>query len=377
MAIKAFVVDDSAVVRKFLSDTLVGGGIEVVGTASDPLFAWPKMESNWPDVLVLDVEMPRMDGITFLKKVMSERPTPVVMCSTLTEKGCETTLQALAAGAVSFVTKPKMGLKDFLEDRGNGLVDAVRAASRANLRALPGRAVAGRPGVPGGLGTAGARPQSPFARPPVPAPLRPSSATGAMAETTDRVVAIGISTGGVQSIEVVLRQLDRTAPGIVMVQHMPERFTASFAARLNTVCDMEVLEARDGDRVINGRVLIAPGGKHMTLKRSGAQYVVEVRDGPLINHHRPSVDVLFRSVAACAGRNAIGVIMTGMGDDGARGLRDMHQAGAYTAAQDEASCVVFGMPAEAIKLGAHDDIVALPEVAGWIRQAASRPLRRG
>ena len=370
MAIKAFVVDDSAVVRKFLSDTLVSGGIEVVGTASDPLFAWPKMEANWPDVLVLDVEMPRMDGITFLKKVMSERPTPVVMCSTLTEKGCETTLQALAAGAVSFVTKPKMGLKDFLEDRGNGLVDAVRAASRANLRALSGRAVAGRPGAPG-LRVAPAP-----VRPMASAPLRPSSASGAMAETTDRVVAIGISTGGVQSIEVVLRQLDRTAPGIVMVQHMPERFTASFAARLNTVCDMEVLEARDGDRVINGRVLIAPGGKHMTLKRSGAQYVVEVRDGPLINHHRPSVDVLFRSVAACAGRNAIGLIMTGMGDDGARGLRDMHQTGAYTAAQDEASCVVFGMPAEAIKLGAHDDIVPLSEVAGWIRQTAARPLRR-
>ncbi|HPU52268.1 MAG TPA: chemotaxis response regulator protein-glutamate methylesterase [Burkholderiaceae bacterium] len=370
MGIKAFVVDDSAVVRTFLSDTLIAGGIEVVGTASDPVFAWPKMESNWPDVLVLDVEMPRMDGITFLKKVMAERPTPVVMCSTLTEKGCETTLQALAAGAVSFVTKPKMGLKDFLEDRGNGLVDAVRAASRANLRALSGRALPGRPG------TAAVRPTSAFARPAVGAPQRASSATGAMAETTDRVVAVGISTGGVQSIEVVLRQFDRTAPGMVMVQHMPERFTASFAARLNTVCDVEVLEAKDGDRVINGRVLIAPGGKHMTLKRSGAQYVVEVRDGPLINHHRPSVDVLFRSVAACAGRNAIGVIMTGMGDDGARGLRDMHQAGAYTAAQDEASCVVFGMPAEAIKLGAHDDIVALPDIAAWIRQAAARPLRR-
>ena len=357
MAIKAFVVDDSAVVRKFLSDTLIAGGIEVVGTAADPLFAWPKMEANWPDVLVLDVEMPRMDGITFLKKVMSERPTPVVMCSTLTEKGCETTLQALAAGAVSFVTKPKMGLKDFLEDRGNGLVDAVRAASRANLRALSGRALAGRPGAP----ALRAAPAS--GRPMASAPLRPSSASGAMAETTDRVVAIGISTGGVQSIEVVLRQLDRTAPGIVMVQHMPERFTASFAARLNTVCDMEMLEARDGDRVINGRVLIAPGGRHMTLKRSGAQYVVEVRDGPLINHHRPSVDVLFRSVAACAGRNAIGLIMTGMGDDGARGLRDMHQTGAYTAAQDEASCVVFGMPREAIAHGASHEVLPLTQIA--------------
>ena len=209
-------------------------------------------------------------------------------------------------------------------------------------------------------------------------PSRRSTGPGAAGTNlthADRVVAIGISTGGVQSIEVVLRQLDRTAPGIVMVQHMPERFTASFAARLNTLCDMEVLEAKDGDRVVNGRVLIAPGGRHMTLKRSGAQYVVEVRDGPLINHHRPSVDVLFRSVAACAGRNAIGIIMTGMGDDGARGLREMREAGALTAAQDEASCVVFGMPAEAIRLGAAADVVPLSGVAGWIRQAAARPVR--
>ncbi len=352
MSIKVFVVDDSAVVRTFLADTLAAGGLEVVGTAADPLFAWPKMQSNWPDVVVLDVEMPRMDGISFLRKLMSERPTPVVMCSTLTEKGCQTTMDALAAGAVSFVTKPKLGLREFLGDRSNGLVEAVRAAARANVRALQ--------------------------PPPVAAAVQKRPAPpvqGAMAETTDRVVAIGISTGGVQSIEVVLRQLDRTAPGIVMVQHMPEHFTASFAARLNTVCDLEVLEARSGERVLNGRVLIAPGGRHMTLKRSGAQYVVDVRDGPLINHHRPSVDVLFRSVAACAGRNALGLIMTGMGDDGARGLREMRDAGAHTAAQDEASCVVFGMPAEAIKLGAADDVVPLSGIAGWLRQAAQRPLR--
>ncbi len=351
MSIKAFLIDDSAVVRKHLADTLTAGGIEVIGSAGDPLFAWPKLESHWPDVIVLDVEMPRMDGITFLRKVMSERPTPVVMCSTLTEKGCETTMQALAAGAVSFVTKPKMGLKDFLTDRTNGLVDAVKAAAKANLRALPK------------LPPAGPRPAAPTA------PLH------AMAETTDRVVAIGISTGGVQSIEAVLRELDRTAPGIVMVQHMPEKFTASFAARLNSICDMEIIEAKDGDRVINGRVLIAPGGKHMQLKRSGAQYVVEVRDGPLINHHRPSVDVLFRSVAQCAGRNALGIIMTGMGDDGAHGLRQMRDAGAYTMAQDEASCVVFGMPAEAIKLGGVDHIVPLLDIAAWIRHTVTQPLR--
>jgi two-component system chemotaxis response regulator CheB len=271
-------------------------------------------------------------------------------------------MQALAAGAVSFVTKPKMGLKDFLEDSSNGLVEAVRGVSRANLRAFAQ------------VSRTSSSPARKTAFSTAPAVSR-AGTNAAMAETTDRVVAIGISTGGVQSIEVVLRQLDRTAPGIVMVQHMPEKFTASFAARLNSVCDMEVLEAKDGDRVINGRVLIAPGGKHMQLKRSGAQYIVEVRDGPLINHHKPSVDVLFRSVAQCAGRNALGIIMTGMGDDGARGLREMHQAGAHTAAQDEASCVVFGMPNEAIKLGAADQVVPLDDIAGWIRQAAGRPLR--
>jgi len=358
-SIQAFVIDDSAVVRKHLCETLAAGGITVLGSAADPLFAWPKMTTQWPDVIVLDVEMPRMDGISFLKKLMAERPTPVVMCSTLTERGCETTMQALAAGAVSFVTKPKMGLREFLTDRSNGLVDAVKAAARANLRAFSSaRAAAAAPaGAP-------ARPA-----------LRPTALPGAMAETTDRVVAIGISTGGVQSIETVLRQLDRTTPGIVMVQHMPEKFTASFAARLNGIVEMEVLEAKDGDRLINGRVLIAPGGRHMQLRRSGAQYVVEVRDGPVVNHHKPSVDVLMRSVAQCAGRNALGIVMTGMGDDGARGLRDMRQAGAYTAAQDEATSVVYGMPAEAVKHGGVDDVVALPNIAEWIQRTAVKPLR--
>lgn len=357
MSITAFVIDDSAIVRKHLADLLEKGGIDVLGAASDPVFAWPKLEARWPDVIVLDVEMPRMDGISFLKKLMSERPTPVVMCSTLTEKGCETTLQALAAGAVSFVTKPKLGLKSFLEDRGNGLVEAVRSASRVNMKAV-------------------AMPASASSTPALRAPsIQPVAGAAAMAETTDRVIAVGISTGGVQSIESVLRRLDRTAPGIVMVQHMPEKFTAAFASRLNGICDMEVLEAKDGDRVVNGRVLIAPGGKHMTVKRSGAQYVVEVRDGPLINHHRPSVDVLFRSVASAVGRNAVGIVMTGMGDDGARGLRDMRLAGAYTAAQDEQSSVVFGMPAEAIRLGAADDIVSLDEVPDWMLHVARLPLR--
>ncbi|MDE2594257.1 MAG: chemotaxis response regulator protein-glutamate methylesterase [Burkholderiales bacterium] len=368
MAITAFVIDDSAVVRKHLTETLTAGGIQVLGSASDPLFALPKLQANWPNVIVLDVEMPRMDGISFLKKLMAEHPTPVVMCSTLTEKGCETTMQALAAGAVSFVTKPKMGLKGFLEDRSNGLVEAVKAAAKANLRAFAA------PSKTASLPVARAIPPRPVASSAVAAGKAPLM-QGALSETTDRVVAIGISTGGVQSIEVVLRQLDRTCPGILIVQHMPAAFTASFAERLNGVCDMEVLEAKDGDRLINGRVLIAPGGRHMQLKRSGAQYVVEIKDGPLINHHRPSVDVLFRSVAACAGRNAVGLIMTGMGDDGARGLKDMLEAGAYTAAQDEASCVVFGMPAMALKLGAAEEVVGLQDIAQWIRQAVIRPLR--
>jgi two-component system chemotaxis response regulator CheB len=372
MSIKAFVVDDSAVVRKHLSDALTAGGIDVIGTAADPLFAWPKMESHWPDVLVLDVEMPRMDGISFLERVMAERPLPVVMCSTLTEAGCETTMRALAAGAVGFVTKPRLGLKSFLEDGSSGLVEAVRAAARANMRALGATAARGA----GAAGSAALKAGQPPRPRPLLAPSAGTAAATSMAETTDRVIAMGLSTGGVQSIEVVLRGTPRTSPGIVMVQHMPEKFTAAFAQRLNTVCDLEVLEAKDGDRVINGRVLIAPGGKHMQLKRSGAQYVVEVRDGPLINHHRPSVDVLFRSVAACAGRNAIGAIMTGMGDDGARGLREMHDAGAHTAAQDEASCVVFGMPKEAMRHNAVDSVVPLVDMADWLQAAALRPLKK-
>ncbi|MFM8899643.1 MAG: chemotaxis response regulator protein-glutamate methylesterase [Burkholderiales bacterium] len=362
MPVRAMIVDDSAVVRKHLADTLTAGGVQVIASASDPIFAWPKMQENWPDVLVLDVEMPRMDGITFLKKIMTERPTPVVMCSTLTEAGCETTMQALAAGAVSFVTKPKMGLKSFLEDSSNGLVDAVRAAAKANLRAVAGSKAA-----------FAARAQTaPVGSVPV---VAVPSAQGAMAVTTDRVIALGLSTGGVQSVEVVLKMLSRTSPGVVMVQHMPEKFTASLAARLNGLCDLDVSEAKDGDRVYNGRVLIAPGGCHMKLKRSGAQYVVEVFDGPLVNRHKPSVDVLFRSVAACAGRNALGVIMTGMGDDGARGLREMREAGAMTAAQDEASCVVFGMPKEAIKLGAADEVISLHDVAPWLMHQANQPLK--
>ncbi len=368
--ITAIVVDDSAVVRKHLSDTLTAGGIDVIATAGDPLFAWPKMEARWPDVIVLDVEMPRMDGITFLRKVMTERPTPVVMCSTLTAAGANTTLQALAEGAVSFVTKPRMGLKDFLTDPSNGLVASVRAAAQANVRAMTPRSGA----VAAPAGAAGTSPGK--AAPPARATLTlPASA--AMDETTDRVIAIGSSTGGVQAIETVLTALPRTTPGIVIVQHMPETFTGAFASRLNGLCEMEVREARDGDRVIPGRVLIAPGAKHMQLTRSGAQYVVVVRDGPLVNRHKPSVDVLLKSVAHCAGRNAVGAILTGMGDDGARGLLEMHQAGARTVAQDEASSVVFGMPKEAIRLGGVDSVMPLQGIAPWLLRQSTEALMAG
>ena len=352
-AIRVMIVDDSAIVRKHLTDLLTKAGISVMGAAADPLFAMQRMKADWPDVLVLDVEMPRMDGITFLKQVMAERPTPVVMCSTLTEKGGQTTMQALAAGAVGFVTKPKMGLKDFLEDESNGIVAAVRAAARANLSALK------------------------RAMPAMPKPGAARALVGgqeAMAETTDRVIAVAISTGGVQTIESVLTRLPRTLPGMVIVQHMPANFTASLANRLNGLCELEVMEAKDGDRVINGRVLFAPGGRHMRLRRSGAQYVVEVFDGPLVNHLRPNADVLFKSVAQCAGRNAIGLVMTGMGDDGARGLKEMANAGARTAAQDEASCVVYGMPKEALKHGGVQQVVSLEDVPSWLMQAARAPV---
>jgi two-component system, chemotaxis family, protein-glutamate methylesterase/glutaminase len=345
--ITVIIVDDSAVVRQALSGVLQkAADIEVIAVAADPLFALEKMRKRWPDVVITDVEMPRMDGIRFVQQIMAERPTPVVVCSSLTAKGAETTLQVLAAGALSVVTKPRMGVKSFLEDASQDLIAAVRAAARANRGAL--RPVARAEPVP----------QKHDA-----SVILPATGVRAMARTTERIVAIGTSTGGTQALEVVLTALPRVCPGIVVVQHMPEQFTASFAARLDSLCEMEVREARDGDRIAQGRVLIAPGGKHMLVHRSGAYYQVEVRDGPLVNRHRPSVDVLFRSTAQHAGRNALGIIMTGMGDDGARGLRELHDAGAATIAQDEASCVVYGMPREAVRMGGVDRSVPLQGIA--------------
>lgn len=336
--IRVMIVDDSAVMRQVLSATLQSDpAIEVMGVAQDPLFAMQKMARQWPDVIVLDVEMPRMDGITFLKKIMAERPTPVVICSSLTEQGAETTMQALAAGAVNIITKPKSGLSQYLQDASNDLTSAVKAAAHANIQRLSNSAISHKLTADAVLPAGHAH----------------------MVRTTETVVAIGTSTGGTQALEAVLTALPRICPGIVVVQHMPEKFTEAFARRLNGLCQVEVKEAANGDRVIQGRVLIAPGGRHMLLKRSGAQYHVEVIDGPLVSRHRPSVDVLFRSVSRFAGKNALGIIMTGMGDDGAKGLKEMRDAGAKTIAQDEETCVVYGMPREAVKLGAVDIILPL------------------
>ena len=348
--IKVLVVDDSAVVRQVVTNLLAADpGIEVIAAVADPILAIPRMNAQWPDVIVLDIEMPRMDGITFLKKIMAERPTPVVICSTLAEAGAQTSMAALAAGAVAIITKPKIGLRQFLEDASQDMVSAVKAAAHANVKAL--RATI--------KNTADVIMQ--------PAGEKHS----AMIQTTERVVALGTSTGGTQALELVLTGLPRVTPGIVIVQHMPEKFTAAFAERLNSLSQIEVKEAKNNDRVINSRALIAPGGKHMLLRRTGAQYYVEVMDGPLVNRHRPSVDVLFRSVAKCAGANALGVIMTGMGDDGAAGLLEMRNAGARTVGQDEASCVVYGMPKEAVKRGGVEKTVSLNAIGREIMQQLS------
>ena len=344
--IKVMVVDDSAVVRQVLTGLLEADpAIEVLCAVADPLLAMTRMKAQWPDVIVLDIEMPRMDGLTFLRKIMSERPTPVIMCSTLAEKGAKTSMEALAAGAVAVITKPKLGIKQFLNDSCDDLLATVKTAVHANVKHLAVRE----------KNTADAI-------------LPPVENRTAMIQTTEHVVAIGTSTGGTQALEVVLKALPRVCPGIVIVQHMPEKFTAEFAARLDNICSISVKEAQNNDRVVPGLALIAPGGKHLLLRRRGAQYFAEVVDGPLVNRHRPSVDVLFRSVAKSAGANALGIIMTGMGDDGAAGLLEMRNAGAHTIAQDEESCVVYGMPKEAVLRGAVEKTVPLNAIAREIQQ---------
>lgn len=342
--IKVLIVDDSALVRQTLRDILaLDPQIEVMASASDPFVAAEKMKQEIPDVITLDIEMPRMDGITFLQKLMAQHPIPVVICSTLTEQGSETTLKALENGAVEIIQKPKLGTKSFLEESRVRICDAVKAAAQVRVKRSPEvRNI--EPKLTADAVIA-----------------RPTSK--AMIETTEKVVAVGASTGGTEALRVLLQAFPPDAPGVVVVQHMPEHFTGAFARRLDGICRITVKEAEQNDTVIRGRALIAPGNRHMLLKRSGARYYIEIKDGPLVCRHRPSVDVLFRSAARYAGRNCVGVIMTGMGDDGARGMREMNEAGATTIAQDEESCVVFGMPNEAIKLGGVDRVLPLVSIA--------------
>ena len=337
------VVDDSAVMREVMTAVLSRERGMSVTVAADPFIAMDKMRRQRPDVILLDLEMPRMDGLTFLQKIMAEDPIPVVICSALTVPDTSTGLEALEQGAVDVVTKPRLGLREFVHESAVMLTDTVRAAARAHVG--PRRAV---PKLPAKRLTADA--------------VLPARPKPTLALTTDKVVAVGASTGGTEALRVLLEAMPPDAPGLVIVQHMPEAFTAAFAQRLNQTCRIDVKEAAERDRIVTGRALIAPGNRHTLVRRSGAQYVVEVSDGPLVSRHRPSVDVLFRSVAQAAGPNAIGVIMTGMGDDGADGLVEMKRAGAATVAQDEMSCVVFGMPKEAIARGAVDEVVPLSRI---------------
>ncbi|MBU4260913.1 MAG: chemotaxis response regulator protein-glutamate methylesterase [Proteobacteria bacterium] len=343
--IRVLIVDDSAVVRQTMSDILASDpAIEVMATAGDPYIAADRMREEIPDVITLDVEMPRMDGISFLQRIMRQHPIPVVMCSSLTEKGSETAMKAMEYGAVEIIQKPRIGTKVFLEESRVSICDAVKAASQAKLGKISARTSLVAPKLSADV-------------------MIDKPASNAMIQTTEKVIVVGASTGGTEALRVFLESLPADSPGIVIVQHMPEGFTRAFAKRLDGLCRVTVKEAADNDTVVRGRALIAPGNHHTLLKRSGARYFLEVKDGPLVCRHRPSVDVLFRSAARYGGKNVVGVIMTGMGDDGAQGMLEMKQAGAFTIAQDEVSCVVFGMPNEAIKRGGVDLVIPLSAIA--------------
>ena len=347
--IRVLIVDDSAVVRQTLSEVLSRDpALEVIGTASDPFVAAERIRVQIPDVITLDIEMPRMDGLTFLQKIMRQHPIPVVICSTLAEEGAQSTLRALEYGAVEIIAKPRLGTRQFLEESGAALCQAVKAAAGARLRPLSASNV----------------------EPKLTADVILPRGTTSMLETTEKVVVIGASTGGTEALRTFLQALPPDSPGMVIVQHMPEVFTRAFANRLDSLCQISVKEAESNDSVLRGRALIAPGNFHLLLKRSGARYYVDVKEGPLVSRHRPSVDVLFRSAARYAGPNAVGVIMTGMGDDGASGMLEMKHAGAATIAQDEATSVVFGMPNEAIKRGAVDTVLPLGAIAGAVLSRA-------
>lgn len=346
--IRVLVVDDSAVVRQTLEDILNSDpGIEVMATASDPYIAAQRMKNEVPDVITLDIEMPRMDGLTFLKKLMKQHPIPVVICSSVVDKGTGNAMKALEYGAVEIITKPKVGTKKFLEESSIRLIDKVKAAVMAKAKPLkviePIKV-------------------SPKLSADAVIPMGKPQAVGA----TEKICLVGASTGGTEALRVFLEGQPANCPPIAIVQHMPEHFTAAFANRLNSICQISIKEAVDGDTMMRGQALIAPGDKHMLLKRSGNRYYVEVKPGPLVSRHRPSVDVLFRSGARYGGSNVVAAIMTGMGDDGAKGMKELYDAGAYTIAQDEASCVVFGMPQEAIKHGGVHKVMSLNGIAGEI-----------
>jgi two-component system chemotaxis response regulator CheB len=347
--IKVHIIDDSASVRVVLTELLnTDPGIEVIDSSSDPIIAKGKLEKQWPDIFILDIEMPRMDGITFLKEIMKSRPTPVVICSSLTRNNAEVSVQALSSGAVDVISKPQTGIKDFFYESALILIDTIKSASVAKVSKLPLNAR--KHVVP--LLNADA----------VADPISKKQVN----KKHDAIIAIGASAGGTIALETVLKELPKDTPGIVIVQHMPEKFTKAYADRLNSICEIQVEEAGDGMPIINGQALIAPGNRHLLIDRKRTGYAAVVKDGPLVSRHRPSVNVLFRSVANSAGKNALGIIMTGMGDDGASGMFEMHEAGAYTIAQDQETSVVYGMPREAFKRGGVDAVTPLFGMAAII-----------
>jgi len=362
MTIKVLIIDDSALIRSVLTEIInKEADMEVVGTAPDPLVAREKIKALNPDVLTLDVEMPKMDGLVFLERLMRLRPMPVVMVSSLTEKSSAITLQALELGAFDFVTKPKLDIRNGLAEYAEDLTNKIR-------------------------GAAGARLLRPMTRKAGTNPVQPKNSADVVLasehrtfSTTEKIILVGASTGGTEALKTLLIDLPADSPGVLITQHMPEAFTKTFAKRLDGLCRIAVKEAEHGERILPGHGYLAPGNRHLLIKRSGANYMTELSDGPPVNRHRPSVDVLFRSAANCAGKNSIGIIMTGMGDDGAVGMLEMHQAGAYTLAQDEQSCVVFGMPKEAIALGGVDEIIPLHDLSkqllAWLHSQGKRGFR--